>query len=129
MFITAAMATILSALASAAPVASPDLGPTVIPTVKVQLNWNFNQKSQADVPLNNAAFTTQGHFATTVADSAFLESAPAGISLTVIQCQGYTDAAGTVKVGNAFRGDDIALFGVGGEIKPVGSLRCGFVFT
>lgn len=98
MFLIAAMVIILSALTSAAPVTSPDLGPTAIPTVKVQLHWNFNQKSRADVPLNNSAFTTQGHFATTVADSAFLESAPAGISLTVIQCQSFTDAAGTIKV-------------------------------
>lgn len=81
------------------------------------------------MPLNNSPFITRGHFASSVFNSGFLESAPAGISLTVIQCQGYTDEAGTIKVGNAFRGDDIALFGQGGGNKPVGSLKCGFVFT
>lgn len=129
LFTTTAITSLLSVLAMAAPLASPELGPTVIPTVKVQLNWDFNQKSQIDVSLNNSAFTTRGHFFNDVFNSGFLESASIEIFLIVIQCQGYSDEVGTIKVGNAFRGDDIALLRIEGENKPVRSLKCGFVFT
>ena len=127
-FTATATTALLSAMASAAPVASPQSG-IVIPTVRVQLNWGFNNNSKADVPLNNSAFPIQGNFANDEFNSGFIDSVPAGISDTVIACQGYTDEAGTIKVGNRFRGNDIVLFGLGGENKPVGSLRCGFDFS
>ena len=92
-------------------------------TVRIQINFSGEGAAQGEVPVNGQVSPIRGVFATGVGSDAFIVSTE-GIDAARVSCQTFSDAAGTVPLGQPFGGSDRVILGTD---VPVGAFKCSAV--